>query len=87
MYTIALMAWMYLSPVIIPEDTLAGIMNGLILKINPLYYLIKLFRLALYEDIFPPTSLLLITAGISLAMLITGWIVFTNKSDKFAYYV
>ena len=87
MYTIILMAWMYLSPVIIPEETLAGIMNGLILKINPLYYLIKLFRLALYEGIFPPTSLLLLAAGISLAMLITGWLVYTKKSDKFAYYV
>ena len=87
MYTILLMAWMYLSPVIVPEDTLAGIMNGLVLKINPLYYLIKLFRLSLYEGIFPPISLLLTTAGISIGMFIIGWLVFTKKSDEFAYYV
>ena len=87
MYSIILMAWMYLSPVIIPEATLGEIMNGLILKINPLYYMIKLFRLALYDGVFPPISLLLITAGISFTMFIVGWLVFTKRSDRFAYYV
>ena len=49
MYTIVLLAWMYLSPVIVLEETLAGIMNSLVLKINPLHYLIKLFRLVLFK--------------------------------------
>jgi ABC-type polysaccharide/polyol phosphate export permease len=87
MYTIVLMAWMYLSPVIVPEATIGSIMNGLLLKINPLYYLIKLFRLALYDGVFPPLSLVLSAAGISFAMFIIGWLVFTKKSDEFSYYV
>jgi len=87
MYTILLMAWMYLSPVIVPEETLAGILNGWLLRINPLYYFIKLFRMAVYDGIFPPTSLLLTAAGISFVMFVVGWLVFTKKSDKFAYYV
>jgi len=87
MYTIVLIAWMYLSPVIVLEETLAGIMNSLILKINLLHYLIKLFRLVLYEGVFPPISLLLTATGISFAMFIIGWLVFTKKSDEFAYYV
>ena len=87
MYTIILMAWMYLSPVIVPEETLASILNGWLLKINPLFYLIKLFRTAIYDGVFPPISLLLTATGISLAMFMIGWLVFTNKSDEFAYYV
>ena len=87
MYTIVLMAWMYLSPVIIPEETIGGILNGLILKINPLFYLIKLFRSVVYDGVFPSISLFLSAAGISLTMFIIGWLVFTKKSDRFAYYV
>jgi len=87
MYTIILMAWMYLSPVIIPEATIGSIMNGLLLKINPLYYLIKLFRVSIYDGMFPSISLVLSAGGISLAMFTIGWFVFTKKSDQFSYYV
>ena len=87
MYTIILMAWMYLSPVIVPEDVLGKIANGLILKINPLYYFIKLFRSILYEGQLPPISLVIIATAISFTMFIIGWLVFTKKSDEFAYHV
>jgi len=87
MYTIILMAWMYLSPVIVPEDVLGKIANGLILKINPLYYFIKLFRSILYEGQLPSISLVVTAAAISLTVFIIGWLVFTKKSDEFAYHV
>jgi len=87
MYTIILMAWMYLSPVIVPEDVLGKIANGLILKINPLYYFIKLFRSILYEGQLPSISLVVTATAISLTVFIIGWLVFTKKSDEFAYHV
>lgn len=87
MYTIILTAWMYLSPVIVPEDILGEILNGLVLKLNPLYYLITIFRSALYYGQFPSLPIWLTAAGISFGMLFTGWFVFTKKADKFAYYV
>ena len=86
MYSILLTAWMYLTPVIIPEDTLAGILNGWLLKINPLYYMVKIFRLVLYDGQFPTSSMFLLAAGISGGMLLLGWFVFTKKADRFAYY-
>jgi ABC-type polysaccharide/polyol phosphate export permease len=86
MYSILLTAWMYLTPVIIPEDTLAGILNGWLLKINPLYYMVKIFRLVLYDGQFPPSSMFLLAAGISGGMLLLGWFVYTKKADRFAYY-
>ena len=86
MYSILLTAWMYLTPVIIPEATLAGILNGWLLKLNPLYYMVKIFRLVLYDGQFPALSMVLIAAGISMGMLLLGWFVFTQKADRFAYY-
>lgn len=86
MYPIILTAWMYVTPVIIPEATLAGIVNGWLLKLNPLYYMVKIFRLVLYDGQFPTLSMVLTAAGISLGMLMLGWLVFTQKADKFAYY-
>ena len=86
MYSILLTAWIYLTPVIIPEDTIAGILNGWLLKINPLYYMVKIFRLVLYDGQFPTSSMVMIAAGISGGMLLLGWFVFTKKADRFAYY-
>ena len=86
MYTILLTAWMYLSPVIIPEETLGTILNGWLLRLNPLYYLIKLFREIIYEGVFPSFEILIIALGISLTALLIGWIIFTEKSKEFAYY-
>ena len=87
MYSIILTAWMYLSPVIVPEDVLAQIANGLFLKINPMYYLINIFRAAVYGGQFPEISTYLIAAAISLTMLFFGWYFFTKNSDRLAYYV
>jgi ABC-2 type transport system permease protein len=86
MYSILLTAWMYLTPVIVPETTLAEIFNGWLLKLNPMYYMVKIFRLAMYDGQFPTLSMLLIAAGISFGMLFLGWYVFTKKADRFAYY-
>lgn len=87
MYSILLTAWMYLTPVIVPEDTLAGILNGWLLKLNPMYYMVKIFRLVLYDGQFPTLSMLLMAAGISVGTLLLGWFVFTKKADRFAYYL
>ncbi len=86
MYSILLTAWMYLTPVIVPEATLAEIFNGWLLKLNPMYYMVKIFRLAMYDGQFPTLSMSLIAAGISFGMLFLGWFVFTKKADRFAYY-
>lgn len=87
MYGIVLMAWMYLSPVIVPEEVLATIFNGWVLKGNPLYYFIRLFRDILYDGVFPPLPIWLVAALIALGVLLLGWLVFTKRSDEFAYYL
>lgn len=86
MYLIALTAWMYLSPVIyqiemVPEKFLW------IIKLNPMYYLITLFRMPIYYGQVPSLADFLIAGAIALVALVTGWIVFTQKADEFAYHI
>ena len=84
MYGIALTAWMYWSPIIyrpemLPEEYLW------ILKLNPMYYLITLFRLPVYYGQIPTIQQFLFSGAIALITLLVGWWIFTNKADEFAY--
>jgi ABC-type polysaccharide/polyol phosphate export permease len=84
-YQIALFAWMYLTPVIYPENAIPENMRYWLFHLNPMYYLIKLFRLPLYEGVFPSSKVMMMGVVEALVVLVVGWIVFTAKSDEFAY--
>jgi ABC-type polysaccharide/polyol phosphate export permease len=87
MYVIALTAWMYLSPVIWPPDVLPEAYRIWIVRLNPMYYLIELFRTPIFYGEVPDLSLLLISGAIAIFTLFVGWMFFTQKSDEFAYRV
>lgn len=87
MYQILLTAWMYLSPVIWPPEILPEYLRYWITTLNPMYYLIELFRTPIIYGQVPDVSLLLISAGIASFTLFAGWMFFTSKSDEFAYRV
>jgi homopolymeric O-antigen transport system permease protein len=84
MYGILLTAWMYLSPVIYTVDMLPQKYIWII-KLNPMYYIINLFRMPIYDQVVPTLSQLLIPAVISLVTLLIGWLFFASKADEFAY--
>jgi ABC-type polysaccharide/polyol phosphate export permease len=85
MYQIILQAWMYLTPIIYPENILPQEYRFLILHLNPMYYLIKMFHTTLYEGVLPPVYVMVIGTLVSFTTLIVGWIYFSKKSDDFAY--
>jgi ABC-2 type transport system permease protein len=87
MYQIFLTAWMYLSPVIWSPEILPEAYRLWITKLNPMYYLIELFRTPIIYGQVPDINLLLISAGIATFTLFAGWMFFTSKSDEFAYRV
>jgi ABC-type polysaccharide/polyol phosphate export permease len=87
MYQIALTAWFYISPVIWTEEILPEAYSFWILRLNPMAYLINLFRAPIYEGRVPEFSEFLISGMIALVTLIVGWFFFTSKSDEFAYRV
>lgn len=87
MYQIVLTAWFYLTPIIYPLEILPDLYQQWILYLNPMYYLISLFRAPIYEGRIPSMPEILISGAISLITLLIGWMVFTSKADEFAYRV
>jgi ABC-type polysaccharide/polyol phosphate export permease len=85
MYEIALLARMYLTPIIYPEDAIPEVYRWWLFNLNPIYHLIKLFRLLLYFDLWRSPERIAVAAIVALGTLAIGWIVFTRKADEFAY--
>jgi len=84
MYQIILIAWMYLTPIIYPESIIPARFVTLF-HLNPMYHLVQLFRLPIYDGRVPTIQELLPAAIVSIIILVIGWIFFTAKSDEFAY--
>lgn len=85
LYPVVLTAWMYLTPIIMPLEFYRQILNGLLLYINPFYYIVNLFRILMLDG-FVPHFLTWFAAGVSsFGILLIGWIFFSMKADKFAY--
>lgn len=85
MYQIVLTAWMYLTPVIYPEEILPENIHFIISTFNPMYSLIKLFRIPIYYGRLPTFEEFLLPGIIALVVFIIGWLFFTYRSDEFAY--
>lgn len=87
LYPVILTAWMYLSPIIMPLEFYRQILNGILLYINPFYYIVNLFRILVFDGFIPHFQTWGATAVVSFGALIIGWILFTKKADSFAYHV
>jgi ABC-type polysaccharide/polyol phosphate export permease len=87
MYGIAIVGWMYLTPIIYPASILPDSYRFWITHLNPMYFMVELFRAPVYYGRLPTLAEFLPALFISLGFLIIGWIIFTNKSDEFAYRV
>ncbi len=85
MYAIIMLGWMYLTPIIYPENILPEAYRSLVTGLNPMYYLVKVFRAFVYFGQLPDLSDLLIAAVIAAAVFLAGWIIFTRKAGEFAY--
>lgn len=86
MYQIVLVAWMYLTPIIYPEEILPVAYRFWITNLNPMYHMIKIFRKPLYDGIMPTLTEMMVAGIIALFTLIIGWLFYSNKADEFAYH-
>ena len=87
MYPIILTAWMYLTPIIYPEEMIADVLSGWLLRLNPLYHLIGFFRMIIFDGVYPTMQEFTVALVFSFGTLIIGWVFFTRQAKKFAYYV
>jgi ABC-2 type transport system permease protein len=87
MYQIFLMAWMYLTPIIYPEEIIPESFRIILFSLNPMYHLLGIFREPIYNGTIPELRQLIGILGLSFLVLAVGWIIFSRKSDEFAYRV
>ena len=80
------MVWMYLTPIIYPEDILVGVMQT-IMKLNPMYYYVDYFRKLTLYGVMPEVSGLLAMMACSLISLLLGIIVFKKRQDRFILFI
>ncbi len=85
MYQVALVAWMYLTPIIYPVDIIPDTYRYWLIHLNPMYYLIQIFRQPIYDGNLPPLPILAMGICISVLTLLVGWIIFSYKADEFTY--
>lgn len=85
MYLIIVQAWMYLTPVMYPADIIPVTYRDWLLYLNPMYYLINIFRAPIYEGSLPSPNILIIGIAVSVLTLLVGWIYFSSQMDNFAY--
>ena len=79
MYQIAMQGWMFLTPVMYPESALPEQYRFWLTHLNPMYYLVKLYRLGLYDGRFPTWDELLPAVLIALVALLVGWGLFCEE--------
>jgi len=85
MYQVALIAWMYLTPIIYPAEIIPETYRYWLFHLNPMYYLILIFRQPIYDGSLPSFPMLAMGVGISSLTLIAGWVIFSYKADEFTY--
>lgn len=87
MYSIVLMAWMYLTPIIYPENIIPEAYRFWFFNLNPMYHIIKVFRMPIIDGIVPDAMTLIAAGIVSLLALGSGWLFFSKRADTFAYYL
>lgn len=86
MYQVVLTAWMYLTPIIYPETMIPAQWLS-VYKLNPMYWMVKMFRLPIIEGRIPHWQEFLPALLWAVLMLVFGWVYFTSKSEEYAYRV
>ncbi|WP_165046356.1 ABC transporter permease [Adlercreutzia sp. ZJ138] len=86
LWSVALTAWMYATPIIYPVDILPGWMMT-VMQFNPMYYYVTYFRDIMLWGVTPGLIDNLICAGFALASLAIGYAVFKKQQKKFILYV
>ncbi len=86
-YNVVLMAWMYLTPIFYPIESLPAAVRFGITRFNPLYYYVKQFRDIIYSGVLPQAEYVVGGCAVAAVMLILGILSFLKKQDKFILHI
>ncbi len=83
-YEVLLTIWFYATPVIYPPEIIPDNLIWLF-RLNPLFYLVKVFRDPIYLGTVPEWQSWAIAAALAFIAFLLGGLVFTSKSNEYAY--
>lgn len=83
-YEVLLMLWMYTTPIIYPLEILSPRLQSLF-KLNPMYHFVTLFRTPIYAGVVPPLNEWLTAGAFAVGAFVLGSLIFTAKSNEYAY--
>ena len=87
LYSVWVTIWMYLTPIIYPEELVASTSVATIMKLNPMYYYVHMLRSFMMYGTLPSINEHIICITFSLASLIVGLGLFKKVQDKFILYI
>jgi ABC-type polysaccharide/polyol phosphate export permease len=82
MYLVLVQTWFFLTPVVY-HPSIVPPRFRFALWMNPMYYLIQIFRKPIYEGQIPSLTLLAVSLAFSAGIFVTGWLYFANRADEF----
>lgn len=86
LWSVVSMMWMYATPIFYPESILPDNLK-FVLKVNPLYYMIKSIRTCIIGGISPEPLIYFQCLLFALGMLLIGAFVFKKNQHKFVLYL
>jgi ABC-type polysaccharide/polyol phosphate export permease len=86
LYALLVQSVFFLTPIIYPFEVVPEQWRWVV-KLNPILYLLDVFRRPLLYGVLPEPDVFLAAAGCAFGILALGWWTFTRKADEFAYRV
>ena len=85
MYMVIVQTWFFLTPIVY-HPAIVPAKFRFALWLNPLYYLVQVFRKPIYDGVLPSAALLGASVAIALVTFLSGWVYFSNRAERFAFY-
>lgn len=84
MYLVLVQALFFLTPIVYHPSIVPPRYRAA-LWLNPMYYLVQLFRRPIYDGVLPSARLLLLSTAISVVCLIAGFLYFSRHVNRLAF--
>ena len=83
-YEVILTIWFYATPIIYPIEVVPENLLWLF-RLNPMLYLLQIFRDPLFLGVVPEWPVWAIAAGFAFTAFLAGGLIFTARSNEYAY--
>lgn len=87
LYSVITTAWMYLTPIIYPLQTVEGSWISVIVRLNPLTSFIEYFRHVVLYGSLPTLGMNLVCFGWGIGFLAVGMVLFYKTQDRFILHI